>query len=78
MDKPSIAIALEGGPKKKMGALPALSEEADETVESPEEDAADPSMVEAAGALRAALSSSDDAELAKTLKGFIKLCGDYS
>ncbi len=74
--KPSIALALDSAKKSPMGML---GDEADEPegAEPSGEDDTDPSIVEAAGAVRAAFHGDDDAELAKTLKGFIKLCGDY-
>ena len=63
MEKPTLALALEqeAGEKEE----PVLNEQSD------------PGLVEAAGAVRAAMKGGDDAEFAKTLEGFIKLCGEY-
>jgi hypothetical protein len=73
MEKPDIAIALEGEPKKPM-KLPALpSEEADE-METPDLQV-DEGEISAFDAVKAALKSGDSAEGAKALKGFIELCG---
>jgi hypothetical protein len=75
MDRPTIALALDDGPKKP--PMAAMSDEADEGPEPQDDEAADPSLVEAAGAVKAAMESGDDEEFAKSLKGFIKLCGEY-
>ena len=63
MEKPTLALALE--------------KEAGEKEEPVLDEDSDPGLVEAATAVRAAMRGGDDAEFAKTLKGFIKLCGDY-
>jgi hypothetical protein len=77
MDKPTIALALDG-PKKPMGPpMAALGEEADEGPEPPSDGETDPSLVEAYQAVKAAFQGGDDEDGAKALQGFIKLCGDY-
>lgn len=80
-DKPDIALALEGGPKKKMGPPKGMLDMGDEEeIELSDEDAdieTTPELEDAAGAVNAALASGDNAEIAKTLKGFISLCKDY-
>jgi hypothetical protein len=81
MDKPEIALALEGSKKPlKSPPLKALEDtpEDDDSMEglgsmSGSIDA-DESEVAAAAALRTALKTGDDAEFAKALKGFIRLC----
>lgn len=75
MDKPDIAIALEGEAPKGMKKPSALPLDDDDGDEMPPSIDADDSEVSAAGALRTALKTGDDAELAKALKGFIRLCG---
>jgi hypothetical protein len=74
MDAPTIALALDDGKKPPLAAM---GKEAAEGSEPSDDEAADPSLVEAAGAVKAAMDSGDDEEFAKTLKGFIKLCGEY-
>lgn len=80
MDKPTIALALEKGPKPPkagMGKMMGMNEMEgmeEEPSSTPSIDA-DESEVSAAGALRTAFKTGDDAELAKALKGFIRLCG---
>lgn len=79
LEKPDIAIALESTAKKPMKgsplkALEDMPDESEEPMSTPSIDA-DESEVSAAGALRTAFKTGDDAELAKALKGFIRLCG---
>lgn len=76
MDKPTIALALDKGPSK--GPMAAMADEAGEGNEPSGDQDVDPSLVEAAGAVNDAFQSGDNAEIAKTLEGFIKLCGEYS
>lgn len=76
-EKPTLALALDG-PKKKGPPMAAMDMEAEEGLEPVSDEETDPSIVEAAGALRAAFQGDDDAELARTLKGFIQLCGECS
>lgn len=77
--KPDLALVLEAGPPKKKGPpMMAMDDEAEEeAVESSPDIETTPELEDAAGAVNAALASGDNAEIAKTLKGFIKLCGDY-
>lgn len=76
---PDLALILDAGPPKKKAAPPRMKDEDDEE-EAPESSPdieTTPELEDAAGAVSAALASRDNAEIAKTLKGFIKLCGDY-
>jgi hypothetical protein len=77
--EPDLALVLDAGPPKGKRPPPMMSadEDEDEVPMSEPELSSTPELEEAAGAVNAALSSGDNAEIAKTLKGFIKLCGEY-
>lgn len=77
--KPDLALVLEAGPPKKKGPpMMAMGDEVEDEAPAMEPDIeTTPELEDAAGAVSAAMASGDNAEIAKTLKGFIKLCGDY-
>lgn len=78
MAKPDLALVLEAGPPKKKGPpLMAMDDEEEAPPASAPELATTPELEDAAGAVATAMASGDNAEIAKTLKGFIQLCGDY-
>lgn len=82
-DKPDLALVLDAPKTSARSGKSPFRREASEdeaglepAVSEPDIDVS-PELETAAGAVRAAFSSKDDVELAKTLKGFLKLCGDY-
>lgn len=71
---------MAGMPMPPSGGKPDLAMVLDDPSKPPEmgdehEISVDPSEVDAAAAVRAALESGDDEEFAKSLKGFFKLSG---
>ncbi len=68
MPKPDIAVVLESMGKKK----PMLDDDEEEV-----DIDTDDSTESAASAFMKAMKMGDASQVAKTLKGFIKLCGDY-
>lgn len=75
--KPDLALVLDASPPKgKRPPMGTMADEEEELEPSPDIETT-PELEEAAGAVSAAMASRDNAEIAKTLKGFIKLCGDY-
>lgn len=68
---PSIALALTGGPSKKKAPVEESDELEDEYGSEPDIEVSD-TAVTAARAVRAAIKSGNDEELAKALKGFLQ------
>ncbi len=81
-EKPDLALILDAkAPKKKRPPPMMAMDDEDDAMEGMDTEAppdieTTPELEDAAGAVSAALASRDNAEIARTLKGFFKLCGD--
>lgn len=80
MEKPNIALVLEGGPAPKKGGSPSMRDmdmdDEEPVVDEPDIEV-EPEHMTGARAVMTALKAGDEEQVAKALKGFIKLCGGY-